>query len=165
MDLPKRKITRLKNYDYNTCGAYFITICTQNKRKILSRIVGGDVLDAPKSELSQYGKIADKYINRLNKFYNDINIDRYVIMPNHIHMILSVCGNGASRTSPPTTKQHSVVSRFVSTFKRFCNKEYGGNIWQRSFYDYVIRGERDYLKIWDYIDTNPQRWTKDCFYT
>jgi len=92
------------------------------------RIGRGDVLDAPHIELMQHGKIADKYICQMNKFYEDIVIDKYVIMPDHIHILLFVTENGASRTSPPTVKQHSRVSRFVSTFKRFCNKEYGNNI-------------------------------------
>ena len=127
-ELPKRKATRLKNFDYSSSGAYFITICTEDRRQILSRIVGGDVLDAPKNvELLPHGKIAEKYINQLNEFYEHITVDRYVIMPNHIHIMLFVIENGASRTSPPT-KQHSAVSQFVSTFKRFCNKEYGRNI-------------------------------------
>ena len=157
-NLPKRKQNRIRDYDYSTSGAYFITICTRDKRKILSRIVGGDVLDAPKTELLQYGEIADKYINQLDKFYGNIEIDKYVIMPDHIHLLLFVYDDGASRTSPPTTKQHSVVSRFVSTFKRFCNKEYGFNVWQRSFYDHIIRDERDYREIWQYIENNPRKY-------
>ena len=163
-NFPKRKDIRLKNYDYSTPGAYFITICTENRSQILSQIVGGDVLDAPnnvrcelgvsnanapiKIKLSAYGKIADKYINQLNDFYDDIKVDRYVIMPNHIHIMLFV-GNGASRTSAligasrtsPPTRQHSLVSRFISTFKRFCNKEYEKNIWQRNFNDHIIRNK------------------------
>ena len=123
--LPKRKSIRLRDFDYNSCGAYFITICTNQRRKILSRIVvGGDVLDAPSVkgdvldapsvkgdvldapsvkgdvldalphiELLPHGKIADKYINQLNDFYNDIKIDKYVIMPNHIHLIIFVLDN------------------------------------------------------------------------
>ncbi len=157
MELPSRKPTRLTDFDYSTPGAYFITICTENKQHILSRIVGGDVLDAPRINLSSYGKIADKYINQLNDFYDDICVDKYVIMPNHIHLLLFVNENGASRTSPPTV-QHSVVSRFVSTFKRFCNKEYGSNIWQRHFYDHIIRNQRDYDEIWQYIENNPRKW-------
>ncbi len=57
------------------------------------------------------------------------------------------------------------MHEFVSTFKRFCNKEYGENIWQRFSNDHVIRGENDYQKIWEYIDTNASRWEKDCLYT
>ncbi len=84
MKFPKRKPTRLKNYDYSTSGAYFITICTENRRKILS-VVGGDVHDAPQCvQLLPYGTIAEKYIRQLNDFYEDIKVDQYVIMPNHI---------------------------------------------------------------------------------
>ena len=105
-ELPKRKPTRLNYFNYNSSGAYFLTICTENRRKILSRIVGGDVHDAPQSdvsylpkriELSYYGKIADKYINQLNDYYENIKVDRYVIMPNHVHIILFVSAGGASR--------------------------------------------------------------------
>ena len=162
--LPKRKPTRLKYFDYNSVGMYFITICTEGRQQILSHIVGGDVLDAPKTvELLPYGKIAEKYITQLNDFYDDIAVERYVIMPNHIHIMLSVLGGGASRTSPPT-KQHSFVSRFVSTFKRFCNKEYGKNIWQRHFYDHIIRDRRDYEKHVKYMYENPLRWYYDELY-
>ena len=104
--LPNRKPTRLREFDYNESGAYFITICTDDRREILSH-VGGDVLDAP------------------------------------------------------PTKQHSAVSRFVSTFKRFCNKEYGSNIWQRHFYDHIIRTRSDYEKHMQYIYENPIRWYCD----
>ncbi len=162
--LPKRKPTRLKGFDYSKSGAYFITICTENRQKLLS-LVGGDVLDAPKkAELLPYGKIADKYINQLNDFYYHITVDRYVIMPNHIHIILFVLESGASRTSPPT-RQHSAVSQFVSTFKRFCNKEYGRNIWQRHFNDHIIRNREDYEEHVKYIYENPMRWYYDELYT
>ncbi len=100
--LPKRKPTRLKDFDYSSPGAYFITICTENRRKILSRIVGGDVLDAAKNvELLPWGKIADKYINQLNDFYENITVDRYVIMPNHIYIMLFVSGNGGVEDVAP----------------------------------------------------------------
>ncbi len=162
-ELPKRKPTRLKNFDYNSTGAYFITICTENRRKILSR-VGVDVLDDPRSvELLPYGKTAEKYINQLSDFYDDIKVDRYVILPNHIHIMLFVLGNGSSGTSTPT-KQHSAVSRFVSTFKRFCNKEYGENIWQRYFNDHIIRNREDYEEHIRYICENPIRWKYDDLY-
>ena len=142
----------------------------------MPRIVGGDVPDAPKNaELLPYGTIADKYINQLGEFYDHITVDKYVIMPNHIHIMLFVLENGvlrtsecgASRTSPPTTttaKQHSAVSQFVSTFKRFCNKEYGGNIWQRHFNDHIIRNREDYEKHIKYICENPLRWYYDELY-
>ena len=172
-ELKQRKATRLENFDYNSAGAYFITICTQNRRQILSHIVGVDVLDDPFGnllnnpnhvKLSPLGKIADKYINQLSDFYESIKIDRYVIMPNHIHLMLFVLDDGASRTSPPT-KQHSAVSRFISTFKRFCNKEYGENIWQRHFNDHIIRNQKDYEEHIKYILENPIRWHYDELYS
>ena len=163
MELPKRKSTRLKDYDYNTPGAYFITICVKGRKRLLSKIVGTGVLDGPKNELSWYGKVADKHINTMNEFYEDLYVDKYVIMPNHVHIILRVLkNNGASGTPLPT---NNAVSDFVGTFKRFCNKEYGENIWQTSFHDHIIRGEDDYKKIWKYIDTNALKWEEDCFYT
>ena len=91
---------RLKNYDYNSAGVYFITFCTKNRRCILSRIVGTGVLDGPSIELLPCGKIADKIIKQLNDFYDEIEIQRYVIMPNHIHILLLIKPekNGPSRT-------------------------------------------------------------------
>ena len=159
-----RKPTRLKEFDYNTAGAYFITFCTDKRRQILSRIVGVDVLGDPKNvELLPYGIVADKYIKQMNEFYDNITVDKYVIMPNHIHFILFVRESGSPRTSTPT-KQTSIVSHFVSTFKRFCNKEYGGNIWQRGFYDHVIRNQKDYEEIAEYICKNPECWCEDKLY-
>ena len=123
MELPKRKPTRLKEYDYSQNGAYFITICVKERKELLSKIVGDGVLDVPNNILTQYGEIADKYINKMNKFYQHIFIDKYVIMPNHIHLILSIINkeNGTSRTPSPTSSE---ISKFISSFKRFCNKEY-----------------------------------------
>ena len=163
-ELQKRKPTRLKGFDYSTMGAYFITICTQNRRKILSRIVGVDVLGDPKNvELLPYGKIADKYINQMNDFYENIIVDGYVIMPNHIHIMLCVFEGGSPRTSTPT-RQTSTVSHFVSTFKRFCNNDYGENIWQRHFNDHIIRNRQDYEEHIKYIYENPIRWHYDELY-
>ncbi len=116
--------------------------------------------------LSEYGKIADKYINQLSDFYPYLSVLHYVIMPNHIHIMLHISEtipNGPSRTPVPTI-QNSIVSRFVSTFKRFCNKEYGENIWQARSYDHVIRDYNDYEKHINYIIENPNRWFYDDLY-
>ena len=137
-ELKNRKPNRWRGFDYNRSGAYFITICTENRRQILSTIVGGDVLDAPQAQTLPCGRIADKYLNQLSEFYNSVKVDKYVIMPNHIHFILLVNNDGASGTSPPT-RQHATVSRFVSTFKRFCNKDIGENIWQRNTFTYSVK--------------------------
>ena len=166
MNLPKRKPTRLKEYDYSTPGAYFITICTKGRKQLLSRIiVGTGVLDCPQNILTNFGEIANKHLINMSNFYENIKIEKYVVMPNHIHLLARIseidkqCG--PSKTPVPT---NSLISQFVSTFKRFCNKEYDKNIWQRSYHDHIISGEKDYQKIWEYIDNNVIKWEKDCFY-
>jgi REP element-mobilizing transposase RayT len=162
-DIPKRKPVRLKEYDYSSVGAYFVTICVKERKEILGKIVGGGDFDAPKMILYEYGEILDKYINLMNEKYSHINIDKYIIMPNHIHVILNITEykNGSSGTAEPYNNE---ISKFVSLLKRHCNREYGKNIWQRSFHDHIIRDEKDYAKIWEYIDTNAIKWEEDCFY-
>jgi len=153
MELPKRKPTRLREFDYNSGGAYFLTVCVKDRQPLLSTIVGRDVLDAPQTRLTNYGVVAKRQIRQMNEMYEHISVDGFAIMPDHIHILL-VVQNGASRTSRPT-KQHATVSRFVSTFKRFCNKQYGENIWQASFNDHIIRNQEDFDKHWQYIENNP----------
>ena len=106
MESPKRKNNRLPNYDYGSEGCYFVTICIKDRRPIVSDFVGVDVLGDPQRiKLLPYGIIADKYINQINEFYVNINVDKYVIMPDHMHILLSVTDNGAPRTSPLRDKQ------------------------------------------------------------
>ncbi|MBP3375144.1 MAG: hypothetical protein J6L83_00085, partial [Clostridia bacterium] len=133
---------------------------------LLSQIVGTGVPDGPQIELTKYGQIADKYIKQLNDFYNELSVEQYVIMPNHIHILLWVKGdgNGPSGTPVPTV-QNSIPARFVSTFKRFCNKEYGTNIWQYRSNDHIIRNREDYEEHVKYIHENPLRWHCDELYT
>ena len=159
MPLPKRKPTRLKNYDYSSTGAYFITICTKDRKEILSKItVGDDAHIVPKNTLSSYGLICDKYIKNISEMYENIKIDKYVIMPNHIHLLISVCGT--MWASSPTKNIESIIR----SFKVLASKEVGFSIWQRSFHDHIIRGKEDYKKIYEYIDNNVLKWNDDCFY-
>ena len=166
-ELKTRKTPRWQRYDYNSAGAYFITICTQSRKCILSRIVGTGVPDCPQIELTKYGEIADRYIKQLSDFYDHISIESYVIMPNHIHILLIIKEDGQSRTPVPTNvmRSNSALSHFVSTFKRFCNKEYGENIWQPRFNDHVIRSRKDYEEHLRYIYENPSRWCSDEMYS
>ena len=140
MEYPKRKNTRLESWNYSENAAYFITICTQDRACILSRItsVGAGVLDRPRIELTKYGEIVEKTIYAIDKHYSDLSILKYVIMPNHIHLLVLLTGNGASRTPPPT-KANETIPNLISTLKRFSNKAAGRPLWQRSHHDHVIR--------------------------
>ena len=157
---------RLKGADYDSAYAIFLTICTKERQCILSNIVGTGVLDGPEIKLTKYGQIAEKYIHQLNDFYTHLSIECYVIMPNHIHLILWLKDeeNGPSRTPVPTV-QNSKASKFISTFKRFCNKECGENIWQYRSYDHIIRNSKDYDEHIKYICQNPLTWQFDKLYS
>ena len=154
---------RLPEYDYGANGAYFVTVCTEGKRCILGHVVGGGVLDAPYTRLSEYGIAAEKTLLEMSAFYKDVAIEKYVIMPNHVHFIISInaCG-GPSRTPAPANAR---LPAFISTWKRFTNKKAGFPLWQRSYYDHIIRTEADYLRIWQYIDENPACWAEDEYYS
>ena len=158
MDLPKRMSTRLKDYDYSQSGYYFVTICTKDKKKLLCEIVGEGLCALPKTNLTDIGKITDNAIHFVNQKYDRITVDKYVIMPNHIHLIIKIEKQTGGLKGPP-------LQHVIGRLKSFTTYKYGKTLWQRSFHDHIIRGERDYLKIWNYIDINPQRWSEDCFYT
>ncbi len=151
--LPERKLTRKAYYDYSTNGAYFITVCTFGKAKLFGEITGGDAM-----RLFALGECAERVINSLEARYN-IEIDNYVIMPNHIHLIIVVLPNQERTT-------RSVISKVVGYLKSTVTKTagYNGKIWQRNFHDHIIRGEKDYENIYMYVENNVRRWRKDCFY-
>ncbi|WP_317855346.1 transposase [Chakrabartyella piscis] len=159
MDLPKRKQNRLANYDYSQNGAYFITICTKDKQNILwneTHVVGASSA-RQKYTLSDCGRIVDTAIMGIDKIYTTITIDKYVIMPNHIHMILVIENDGRALHAP-------TISHAVQQMKGIVTKQIGHTIWQKSFHDHIIRGEKEYLKILEYMETNPLKWELDCYY-
>ena len=171
-----RKQLRLPHYDYSTPGCYFITICTKDRKCILSRIsVGAGVLDGPEITLAEYGWIAEKILLEIEHFYPWLTIDNYVIMPNHVHLLLRITDEGPSRTPAPTAGGNEGPSRtpaptaekvpaFVSTWKRRIGREIGSNIWQRGYYEHIVRDEADFQMIWKYIQDNPAKWTQDRYY-
>ena len=178
MDLPKRKRIRLQNYDYSSSGAYFITVCTADRRCILSDIAVGDgVLDVPNVRLSPYGEIVAETLREIETTYSWLSLDRYVIMPNHVHLLLCIGGNGPSGTPAPTSTDdgpghcrtpaptNKTLPMLISTFKRFTNRRCGIQIWQRSYHEHVIRSEDDYRQIREYIENNPAKWAEDRYYT
>ncbi|MEG2215372.1 MAG: transposase, partial [Oscillospiraceae bacterium] len=138
MELPKRKPNRLKDYDYNQNGAYFITICTKNRRELLGEIpVGDDAHIVPNIKLSQCGIVSQRYIEGI------AGIDKYVIMPNHIHMIIFIndADGGTMWASSPTAQ---LIPQLIKSFKTLATKQIGFPLWQRSYHDHIIRSEREY---------------------
>ena len=155
-NIKKRKSIRLKDYDYSDDGCYFITICTNNRAKFLSRIVKENKLSVgvalqgdPKIELYREGKIIKKHIENINKQKDDIQIIQYVIMPDHIHFILSIDKKGSPWSATPT------VPKIINSFKSIVSKEIGKPIWQRNYYEHIIRNEKELEEIIQYIEYNP----------
>ena len=156
---PTRKSNRLKTYDYSQNGAYFITFCVEDRKCLLSHIVGATLGRPAYARLTEMGKAAEYAILRIPHCYQDVRVEKYVIMPNHIHLLLMI------DTLPGRPRVAPTVSRVIQQTKGLATKQIGRNIWQKSFHDHVIRTESDYQMIWEYIDTNPARWEQDCFYT
>jgi len=110
-------------------------------------------------ELLWHGQVAEKHIHQMDAFYDHLSVDKYIIMPDHVHFLITVREpDGHPVRGVPTKERTSVIARFVGSFKRFCNKEYGENIWQERYYDHVIRNQQDYNEIWEYIEDNPRKW-------
>ena len=179
--IPKRKSIRLIDYDYSQNGAYFITICTSNREPLLSKIVGGGFHAAPQIELTPIGLEVERTIEYVNLHNENVIIKKFVIMPNHIHMIVflnsgfflgghgnpPLLNSGKISDGNENPSLHTVIGQLKSyTTKRFnliCKTQYQV-LWQRSYHDHIIRNEQDYQQIWQYIDENPLKWTQDCYY-
>ena len=160
--LPKRKHPRLNDYDYSTTGAYFITICTQSRRCLLSHIVGRGLAPA-EIQYTVYGRIAQEQLLLLEQRYPSLKIDRYVIMPNHIHAIL-LLEETAGGSQRPTIMD--IVCAYKSLTTRQCKKIRPiDKLFQTSFYEHVIRGCEDYKEIAEYIVNNPKQWELDKLYS
>lgn len=154
MELFERKPNRIAEYDYSLNGAYFVTICTENRSKTLSSIVG-DGSPVPKPT----GLIAEKMIRQLPNKYPTVTVDKYIIMPDHIHLLLQIdCDIGTGNPSP-------TLGNIIGWYKYQVTKQTnsslgtpGHKVFQRSYYDHVIRNQQDYNEVWEYIDNNPRKW-------
>lgn len=182
-----RKSIRLKNYDYAQNGAYYLTICAQSRECLFGDVKGSVMV------LNDAGKMVDKWWQKLPDKYA-IEIDAYRIMPNHLHGIINIVGAhpcvrpdnngydsdskgrvhvlGQTHGSAPTT----TVGMIVQWFKTMLTNEYIRNVknnnwpafneylWQRNYYEHIIRGEADLNRIREYIINNPADWDKDEYY-
>lgn len=188
---------RLPDYDYSSAGYYFITFCTRNRDCCLSSVVptrprenentgqgncserwgncsvGRGALAPPRVILKEPGLILDGFIQNIPNVYPGVIVDKYVIMPNHVHLLIQITreeDGGARAPRPtnglprPTQGGYPNIQRIVGGLKSLTRRKVGKPIWQTSFYDHIIRDEADYLRIWNYIDTNPAKWEEDEYY-
>jgi len=169
MNLPKRKHPRLKEYDYSQNGCYFVTICIKNRLHLLGEIPDNESVlpnaweDNPSLiVLSNIGITVELYIKSKNEIYSGVSVDLYTIMPNHIHLLISIEkheNNGVGMLpSRPT------LNTILRSFKTMITKHIGYSIWQSSFYDRIIRDDESYLEVFRYIDENQLKWHEDELY-
>lgn len=162
--LPQRVKNRLENFDYSSCGAYFVTICTRDRQNYFWKdtfsTVGATIGRPQDVELTQYGEIVREAIDGIHSTYPAVSVESDVIMPNHVHLLLRVCADECGRPLVAPT-----VSRIINQLKGYVSKRAGKVIWQKSFYDHVVRGREDYEEHLKYIDENPIRWRYDELYT
>lgn len=175
--LPHRKKLRIPDFDYSQPGAYYVSIVTQGRRKLFGQIVDGEMV------LNDIGKMVKEVIDQIPDHYPGINVELFVVMPNHIHALLIISevvagpracqsNDGKLRGVDPTKKQLS-LAEIVHRIKSLTTHQYmigvrdkgwsrfEKRLWQRNYYEHVIRNERDYQAIYDYIIANPMNWEKD----
>lgn len=156
--MDKRKRLRLKEYDYTSKGVYFITICIKDKQKLLcnidDKIVESeyDNIDFNKYiNLTKIGIVVKKELDTINNIYEKIKVKRSVIMPNHIHLLIE-------------NNDNKDISSIIQAFKRSITKKLEKCIWQRSFYEHIVRNNKELEEIEKYIIYNPLRWNIDEYY-
>ena len=166
----KRKQIRLKEYNYSANGAYFVTVCTKDRKHLFwnkgkmrlrhTNRVGADIIRPEDIELTETGEIVKEAIENIPIKYENIKLDSFVIMPNHIHIIFFTENPDSGRMISAPTR--SVV---IGQMKRYASKKAGFGIWQKSFYDHIIRNYRDYDEKLNYILSNPLKWFDDEYYS
>ncbi len=191
MEIPKRKPNRLKDYDYNSNGAYFVTVCTKNKKRILCDVsispsenttVGADIIrpqnaqlfatDIINSEntiaeieirLSETGELVRTAIESINTYCPYVSVDKYIIMPDHIHILIVINDSDTDGRiiSAPTGTNKQRLEVIIGQMKRWVSKQAGFPLWQKSFHDHIIRTQEDYFHVWNYIDSNPRLWLEN----
>jgi len=155
---------RLKGYDYSHEGAYFVTICAWNRECIFGDVVDGEM------QLNGYGEVAGESWIWLSRQYGYVDIDKWVVMPNHMHgiVIINNSSRGGSRTAPTETIKRKSLGRLIGAFKTVSSKQInqirknpGVPLWQRNYYEHIIRNDDELNRIREYIVNNPAQWAED----
>jgi REP element-mobilizing transposase RayT len=164
----RRRSIRLPGYDYSQAGAYFVTLVTWQRESLFGEVVNGEMI------LNDVGKIVQEEWLRSEQIRDELRLDVYVVMPNHFHGIVILNGDvGATGRSPlhddvprgPAPKSlGALIAGFKSSVSKRINilRETSGiPVWQRNYYEHVIRNEHEFRKIWNYIEANPANWQDD----
>ena len=190
-DIHNRKSLRLQNYDYSQNGLYFITICTNNQENLFwenknienigynNYNVGVPLVGTQKQinideiiQLNNAGKMINKWINEFPNKYENIKMHEYVIMWDHIHFIIEICNNkiknlGQTQGVAPTIGnligafKSETTNEYIKMVKKGILSPFNGKIWQRNYYENVIRNEEEYLSKREYIKNNPIKWINE----
>lgn len=164
-----RRSIRLKKYDYSQKGAYFVTICTNQKKCVLGGVEDSGIV------LNEIGQIVQKTWTKLSMYYTGVDIDKFVVMPNHLHGIIILTDYCRGGVTPPCSMgeatsplREPTLGQIVAHFKYRTTKSInqisntlGNRIWQRNYYEHIIRNEDDLSEIREYIITNPLKWEMD----
>ena len=163
-ELPVRKKIRLEGYDYSGNGSYFITICTQKRLHLFGEVGQG----LCSCRLTPIGEIIEREWYSLTERYPHITFDNFVVMPNHVHAIISINWQSEARQEQsPCPTIGDIICAYKSITTKLCNKNdtiTGRKIWHFRFHDHIIRNQDEYERIWHYIDENPAKWTEDRYY-
>ena len=158
---PERSNLRLRSYDYNWQGAYFVTICTMDKHCLFGQIVESTM------KLNLSGEMVESVWKEIPLHYPEVNNEVFIVMPNHVHGIIFIQDPGRAGFKPAPTRKHP-LSEIVRAFKTFSSRRInelrnsqGTPVWQRNYYEHVIRNENDYHQIGEYILYNPAKWEMD----
>ena len=164
MDVPRRKNIRLAHYDYGRSGGYYITICTHEKRQILSRIIIDSEYERARIVLTELGRIICETMEELTPKYG-FRLDASVIMPNHIHFLVFKESEENDKTVGVLIG--AIKSVATNRWCKVCDKKnmHAGKLWQRNYYDHILRNEADYMEKLRYIQENPDAWAQDDLYT
>ena len=167
MDLPKRQQNRLENFDYGNIGCYFVTLCTNQRQhifKIEQSNVGNDLCVVPSSDLCIVppiqNQIISKWIKETENKYQNIHFEKYVIMPDHLHFIIRITEQhtGCSLQDAIRFFKTMTTNEYMKNVKKQLLTPFNKKLWQKSYYDHIIRNQEDYNDIWEYIESNPKKW-------
>jgi len=169
----RRKPNRLKNFDYSSSGYYFVTICTKDRQEYFENIINNKMI------LNKYGEIVKRCWLEIPKHFNNVELDEFIVMPNHIHGIIVIRNTNQYVINPPVGNRHAcslqnviyrrqnellpnIVNLFKSSASKFIHQSGLNSFrWQKSFYDHIIRNEYSLFKIRQYIRDNPKNWGED----